>query len=133
MTFQQVDWLVYQWWIWASTDDNAIKKLSESRAKWQDQYRPPIDPENQPVRRHDAIDEEVASLVDRVMAELMNEVPNIHWRCWLARMERDPTVYGPSEISNPNDAYEQFLKYFQKVLSKAEQLRLNYVRGRRHA
>lgn len=130
MTFEDADWLVGQWAAWSLSGDSSLQKLSASKAKWQMEYRAPFDPENdEPPMAALGVDEEMCSVVDRIMAAMLNQQDNRAYRVWWGRHVHCQ-VYVQAEVDS---AYVAFEKYFDKVLSKSEQFRLNTHRGRRHA
>lgn len=131
MTFEQIDWLVIQWAAWVVKADPTLRKLDASRQKWQTIYRAPFDPENEDVPHGPVseLNDDLASCVDRVMAAMLNTVPNVHYRVWWQR-----AVHGAAHSDTQLQlAANEFLKNFQKVLSKSEKLGFNAVRGHRHA
>lgn len=128
MTFNDVDWLVSQWAAWSRKSDGALKKLGAAKAKWQMDYRAPFDPENEVDHLTSLdVDENLCGVVDRVMAALLNQVPNTHYRVWLLRHRLQEQH---SEVVL-EAAFNSFLIIYEEKLSKREQMVLNATRGRR--
>lgn len=72
MTLDDADDLLSQWGRWAS---NELKKLDASKSKWQMDYRPAFDPENDADECHAAPDELQMLDVDTALGMVKIEQP----------------------------------------------------------